>query len=258
MRTSGSQLQTNSRRGRRSGRSNAELTPKWTGEAIAQALRQEIIRGEIDPGTWLRERDLGRRFGVSRGPVRSALATLAELGLVETLRFRGAQVRSLSMFEIDDLFEIRAALLGLLAKLVCLRAPQSAVEAILEQADALIAQAGAGVESARIVAMSGEIARLMALHTGSREVQALVLDAMKRSAWHVRYHQVDLDQADRRAVLIANWRKLCTAIRERKPETAARCARNVVYSVRPDSVKAVIQRSKPAPQAQTAIAERAP
>jgi GntR family transcriptional regulator of arabinose operon len=61
---------------------------------IAAELRAEVESGALAPGTRLpSEAELTRRFGVSRGTVRQALANLRQQGLVEAVAGRGSFVR---------------------------------------------------------------------------------------------------------------------------------------------------------------------
>ncbi len=48
------------------------------------AIQDAIVRGELPPGGPVREADLAQALGLSRAPVRDALARLAEEGLIET------------------------------------------------------------------------------------------------------------------------------------------------------------------------------
>ncbi len=52
-------------------------------QTISQRLAEEIIRGQLAPGTRLDEQSLATRFRVSRSPVRDALRQLAATHLVE-------------------------------------------------------------------------------------------------------------------------------------------------------------------------------
>lgn len=73
-----------------------------------EALRERILRGDFPEGEPLRQDALADDLGVSRIPVREALRQLEAEGLVTFSPHRGAVVSSLSLDEIDELFELRA------------------------------------------------------------------------------------------------------------------------------------------------------
>jgi DNA-binding GntR family transcriptional regulator len=73
-----------------------------------EALRERILRGDYPEGEPLRQDALADELGVSRIPVREALRQLEAEGLVSFSPHRGAVVSSLSLDEIDELFELRA------------------------------------------------------------------------------------------------------------------------------------------------------
>ena len=77
---------------------------------IARELEDEIVSGQIEPGTVLRQETLSERFDVSRTPVREALRRLAALGLVSFEPNRGVRVRSISAHELREAFLVRAEL----------------------------------------------------------------------------------------------------------------------------------------------------
>ena len=77
---------------------------------IALVLEDEIVSGEIAPGTVLRQEQLSERFQVSRTPVREALRRLAALGLVSFEPNRGVRVRTVSRDELHEAFLVRAEL----------------------------------------------------------------------------------------------------------------------------------------------------
>jgi DNA-binding GntR family transcriptional regulator len=81
-----------------------------TVDALAGALRREILEGELAPGAWLRERELCEAYGVARHSLRAALRTLAAEGLVRIEPHRGAHVAELTADDVRDLYELRAAL----------------------------------------------------------------------------------------------------------------------------------------------------
>jgi DNA-binding GntR family transcriptional regulator len=72
------------------------------------ALRERILLGVYPEGEPLRQDAVAEQLGVSRIPVREALRQLEAEGLVTFHPHRGAVVSSLSVAEIDELFELRA------------------------------------------------------------------------------------------------------------------------------------------------------
>lgn len=75
-----------------------------------QSLRDDIVAGRLPAGTALSEIDLAERLGVSRTPLRAALARLALEGLVDTSRGRTGVVPEVSAESVAELFELREAL----------------------------------------------------------------------------------------------------------------------------------------------------
>jgi DNA-binding GntR family transcriptional regulator len=78
--------------------------------AVADKLRDEIIRGEIPEGAQLRQDAIASQYHVSRIPVREALRQLDAEGLIAIVPNRGAIVPALSPNDIEELFSIRALL----------------------------------------------------------------------------------------------------------------------------------------------------
>jgi DNA-binding GntR family transcriptional regulator len=78
-------------------------------DQVYERLRESIRAGRIRPGERLQEIALAAALGVSRTPVREALALLARDGLA-TAQGRGFVVSGLSADDIDDIFELRRLL----------------------------------------------------------------------------------------------------------------------------------------------------
>jgi DNA-binding GntR family transcriptional regulator len=81
-------------------------------DAAVQLIRSAIVDGRLQPGERLREEELARELGISRTPVREALRTLQEEGLVESAPHRGATVRTYEIEDLDELYDMRALLEG--------------------------------------------------------------------------------------------------------------------------------------------------
>ncbi|TCJ18087.1 GntR family transcriptional regulator [Rubrobacter taiwanensis] len=79
---------------------------------VLESIRHSILVGEYGPGERLVEEQLARRLGVSRTPVRQALAMLEAEGLVEIAPNRGAMVCGFTIEEVWDIYDLRAVLEG--------------------------------------------------------------------------------------------------------------------------------------------------
>lgn len=86
-------------------------------ERVTLALRQMILAGEFGPGARIAEIPLAERLGVSRTPVRMALAVLEREGLLRSAPRRGFVVREITLDEITDAFTVRGALEALACRL---------------------------------------------------------------------------------------------------------------------------------------------
>ncbi|MBC7237135.1 MAG: GntR family transcriptional regulator [Chloroflexi bacterium] len=82
--------------------------PLW--KAVVNQLRILILSGELGAGTHLVETDLAQMLGVSRGPIRQALAQLEQEGFVEILPRQGAFVLEITPELVHEKYELRRLL----------------------------------------------------------------------------------------------------------------------------------------------------
>jgi DNA-binding GntR family transcriptional regulator len=80
-------------------------------------LRDAILDGTLEPGEQLKDSELAEWLGLSRTPIREALARLEEYGLVETKPHSFTRVAPLSARDARDAFTVYAALEALAASL---------------------------------------------------------------------------------------------------------------------------------------------
>ncbi len=80
--------------------------PLALGEQVYHTLRAHLRDGRIAPGQPLQEVPLATQLGVSRTPVREALARLASEGLLVS-GGRSFMVPALTLADVDDIYEIR-------------------------------------------------------------------------------------------------------------------------------------------------------
>jgi DNA-binding GntR family transcriptional regulator len=84
--------------------------PKSLRELALEHLRNSIIDGSLKMGQVLSERKISEELGVSKSPVREALAQLRDEGLVSIEPQKGARVFSLSEPEVTQICDFRQAI----------------------------------------------------------------------------------------------------------------------------------------------------
>jgi DNA-binding GntR family transcriptional regulator len=80
---------------------------------VADCLKSDIARGQLEPGQRLVEIRLCERFGVGRTKIREALKTLETEGFVKIIPNIGALVLELSQKEIEQIYDLIGTLEGL-------------------------------------------------------------------------------------------------------------------------------------------------
>lgn len=112
-------------------------------QRVYEAIQDLIIRGVLQPGQHLRETDLARQLGVSRGPVREALHLLERDGWVDLRPRFGAFVHNPSSREVDEFFDVKILLEAETARLAAMNATERAVgelDDLLAAADRAMAE----------------------------------------------------------------------------------------------------------------------
>lgn len=95
-----------------------ELWVEPATQTVLVQLRELILSGALETGTRLRAEALAARLGVSRTPIRSALAILAGEGLVEYQANRGYMVRQQTVELVIKAIEAYATLQSAAARAV--------------------------------------------------------------------------------------------------------------------------------------------
>lgn len=104
--------------------------PATLTESTADALRERILAGSFPPAQRLVEAEIARQLGISRGPVREALARLREEGLVRDIGRRGWFVHELTAEDLREIYVLRAALESRAARLILEREDTAALDAL--------------------------------------------------------------------------------------------------------------------------------
>src|SRR6516225_8810213 len=95
-------------------------------EQVVNAIVSEIAEGELPANSRLIQDELARAYGVSRQPVQQALLLLRDRGMVREAPGRGLIVSPLDVGFVRNLYEMRAMLDGLAARLAAERGAERA------------------------------------------------------------------------------------------------------------------------------------
>jgi len=77
-------------------------------QQIADALRDEVLAGRLQPGQEFTVKEIAEQYGVSATPVREALVDLSAQGLLEADQHRGFRVHEYSVTDHRGMIEARA------------------------------------------------------------------------------------------------------------------------------------------------------
>ncbi|MFJ4470083.1 GntR family transcriptional regulator [Streptomyces sp. NPDC089424] len=87
---------------------NGAVTRSTLRQQIADALRDEVLAGRLQPGQEFTVKEIADQYGVSATPVREALVDLSAQGLLDALQHRGFRVREYSYADFRGLVEARS------------------------------------------------------------------------------------------------------------------------------------------------------
>jgi DNA-binding GntR family transcriptional regulator len=95
---------------------NRPIARRTVAAEAAVILRQRILSGDLRAGQPIRQEQIAQELGVSRIPLREALKQLEAEGFVTIEPHKGAVVSTLSLAEVEELFELRIHLESWLLK----------------------------------------------------------------------------------------------------------------------------------------------
>lgn len=106
---------------------NAPVVAQSLSEKVVDLLIEAIEKGDLAPGTRIREATLARQLGISRGPLREALRRLEGRKLLHYTPNLGMRVAETSKAELIEIFEMREVLEGLACRLASERMSDAAL-----------------------------------------------------------------------------------------------------------------------------------
>lgn len=106
-------------------------------ERVFEVVRERIVSGQLPVDAPIRQDALAAELGVSKIPLREALARLEQEGLLSSQANRGYFVRPMSAEEVDEIYALRLAVEPAAAAYAAVRADDAARDAAVRAFEAL-------------------------------------------------------------------------------------------------------------------------
>lgn len=189
-------------------------------------LRQAILDGEFRPGDRLIERELCELTGVGRSSIREALRQLEAEHLIEYRPHRGPSVTTVTPEDARSIYELRAVVEGLAARLFAERATDEQV-ANLDRIVKTYERNMKRQDLDAILTTTDEF--FEALFEGTQNDLAKYISSILRSRMHYLRTTITHRQSkQQRDEYISTFREIVDAIKLRDADLAAKaCQRHV-------------------------------
>jgi DNA-binding GntR family transcriptional regulator len=218
-----------------SGRHDRRKVTDWAYEELKEAILDLRLR----PGEPLREAAIAGRLGVSKTPVREALARLEQDGLVETTSFKGAVVSGYSPRDLSEIYELRELLQGA----ACRKAVESITEQELAELDEIVQKSRErrdAEDMSGLAALLGRFDAVVFAQVDNRRIRALI-DNLQ--AHLTRIGQLTTGIPGRIEASVDEHARIVRAIRERDADGAELAMREHIRSVLSDQLNAAPERN---------------
>ncbi len=184
-------------------------------EMVFESLREAIILGRLRPGERLMEIQVAEEMGVSRTPVREAIRKLELEGFVVMMPRKGAYVAGISVKDIVDVFEVRAALEGLAAGLAAERCTEEEMDELERSLIKINVESGDDINAIA----EGDNSFHQIIYRASRN-HHLVQIITRLQEQIQRFRMTSLSQPGRTKIALDEHKKIVEAISDRNVEEA--------------------------------------
>ena len=196
-------------------------------ERLAERILEDVMTGRLRPGERLKEELLAETHAVSRATVREALIALARQGYVVRIPRSGARIAEFSRNDLDDLFELRAALLAMAAGRYTRQAgpaERAAIEAEVARLETMAASPDMSPQD--FAAQSIRIQTLVIERCGNNHLPDMYKRLAGMGMWQLIRGQASsfLTLAGRQESA-ADWRRLADCVTGKDDGGAERAAR---------------------------------
>lgn len=196
-------------------------------ERLADRILEDVMSGRLVPGERLKEELLASTHAVSRATVREALIALARQGYVVRIPRFGARIAELSRHDLDDLFELRAALLAVAAGRFARHADPADRQTLETMVAGLEASAAGEETSPQAFALQSiELQTLLTERCGNNHLPDIYKRLASMGTWQlIRGQASSFVTLPGRRQSAADWRRVADCIAVQDVDGAERAGR---------------------------------
>lgn len=208
-----------------------------------EVLRDRILSLELESNSAIVENEIALELGISRTPVREALAALEREGLVRILRGKGAFVAPTSAQRVVEAYEVREVLEGLAASLASGRISSAEFRPLREIFQGYLDGKVADVRV--LTTAADQVHQLIAERCGNSHVQHLLRQMSDQVR---RLRAVSANRTARMTESTREHLEIMQAIENNEPQLAETLMRHHIRAVRASLsgllVQPVVRRSE--------------
>lgn len=198
--------------------------PLSMAQEVSRHLEKKIILNELKPGTRLIERNLSESLGVSRISIREAFRMLESAGLVKIIPRKGAQVTAITKREIEEIYSLRANLVGLAAKLAAQNIKKEDLASLIRIAKQM-AEKARGNDLNGYFPLNLKFHRLLSQAGGNQRLHK-ILENFGKQTHRFRYASMSLPGRIQKSN--AYHQQLIAALKEGNGKRAEKIARTII------------------------------
>ena len=204
-------------------------TNRVLSDQVANLLREAIVHGRMLPGQHIVERDIADAMRLSRGPVRDALRTLENEGLVVHYPHRGTFVTGMAMRDAEEIYSLREPLEMLAMDYIIRYATDEQLDeldAIVDQMAAILVSGYTQTEATELDMQFHDVLYQLSVHT---RLQAAWAALRGQVSLLIMTHR-RLDPEDFRTRGVEAHRQLVACLRQRDVQASHAVIRNHLAS----------------------------
>lgn len=161
-------------------------------EKAYEALKQAILKGDLEDGVFLSESEIMKRYGIGRTPYREACNRLHYEGILEVVPRRGYLVPELSFSAVRDLFEVRLILEGMIAELAAVRGSEADIGKLERLASKHLPRSMSRGDFAELIRLNSEFHLCLAKMTQNWELVRALTNILQK---HERLMYIELSSS---------------------------------------------------------------